>query len=58
LGLTSMARGRHAPQTGQLPAKTQAIERAHAPPTSLRSRRAERIFYREPAEAAPVLQIF
>jgi len=31
LGLTSMARGRHALETGQLLTKTQAIERAHAP---------------------------
>ena len=31
LGLTSMARGRHALQTGRLLTKTQAIERAHAP---------------------------
>jgi hypothetical protein len=31
LGLTSMARGRHALQTGQLLTKTRAIERAHAP---------------------------
>ena len=31
LGLTSMARGRHALQTGQLLTKSQAIERAHAP---------------------------
>jgi Nucleotidyltransferase domain len=31
LGLTSMARGRHALQTGQLQTKTQAIEQAHAP---------------------------
>jgi hypothetical protein len=31
LGLTSMARGRHALQTGQLLTKTEAIERAHAP---------------------------
>ncbi len=31
LGLTSMARGRHAMETGQLLTKTQAIERAHAP---------------------------
>jgi Nucleotidyltransferase domain len=31
LGLTSMARGRHALQSGQLLTKTQAIERAHAP---------------------------
>jgi hypothetical protein len=31
LGLTSMARGRHALQTGQLLTKTQAIEQAHAP---------------------------
>jgi len=31
LGLTSMARGRHALATGQLLTKTQAIERAHAP---------------------------
>jgi hypothetical protein len=31
LGLTSMARGRHALQTGQLMTKTQAIEQAHAP---------------------------
>ena len=31
LGLTSMARGRHALETGQLLAKTQAIEQAHAP---------------------------
>jgi hypothetical protein len=31
LGLTSMARGRHALATGQLLTKTQAIEQAHAP---------------------------
>jgi hypothetical protein len=31
LGLTSMARGRHAMQTGQLLTKTKAIEQAHAP---------------------------
>ena len=31
LGLTSMARGRHALQTGRLLTKTEAIERAHAP---------------------------
>ena len=31
LGLTSMARGRHALETGQLLTKTEAIERAHAP---------------------------
>lgn len=31
LGLTSMARGRHALKTGQLLTKTQAIEQAHAP---------------------------
>jgi hypothetical protein len=31
LGLTSMARGRHAVQTGQLLTKTLAIEQAHAP---------------------------
>ena len=31
LGLTSMARGRHALQTGQLLTKTRAIEQAHAP---------------------------
>ena len=31
LGLTSMARGRYALQTGQLLTKTQAIEQAHAP---------------------------
>jgi hypothetical protein len=31
LGLTSMARGRHAMATGQLLTKTQAIEQAHAP---------------------------
>jgi hypothetical protein len=31
LGLTSMARGRHALQTGRLLTKTQAIEQAHAP---------------------------
>ena len=31
LGLTSMARGRHALETGQLLTKTQAIERSHAP---------------------------
>ncbi len=31
LGLTSMARGRHARATGRLLTKTQAIERAHAP---------------------------
>lgn len=32
LGLTSMARGRHALTTGQLLTKTQAIDLAHAPP--------------------------
>ena len=31
LGLTSMARGRHALRTGQLLTKTKAIEQAHAP---------------------------
>jgi hypothetical protein len=31
LGLTSMARGRHTLETGQLLTKTQAIEQAHAP---------------------------
>jgi hypothetical protein len=31
LGLTSMARGRHALETGQLLTKSQAIEQAHAP---------------------------
>lgn len=31
LGLTSMARGRHALRTGELLTKTQAIEQAHAP---------------------------
>jgi hypothetical protein len=31
LGLTSMARGRHALKTGELLTKTQAIEQAHAP---------------------------
>jgi nucleotidyltransferase-like protein len=31
LGLTAMARGRHALETGQLLTKTQAIEQAHAP---------------------------
>jgi hypothetical protein len=31
LGLTSMARGRHAVQTGQLLTKTQAIEQVHTP---------------------------
>jgi hypothetical protein len=31
LGLTSMARGRHALRTGRLLTKTQAIEQAHAP---------------------------
>jgi hypothetical protein len=31
LGLTSMARGRHALKTGQLLTKTQAIEQSHAP---------------------------
>jgi hypothetical protein len=31
LGLTSMARGRHALRTGQLLTKTQAVEQAHAP---------------------------
>ncbi|HEY6790815.1 MAG TPA: hypothetical protein VI365_26255 [Trebonia sp.] len=30
-GLTSMARGRHTLQTGQLLTKTEAIEQAHAP---------------------------
>jgi hypothetical protein len=31
LGLTSMARGRHALETGELLTKTQAVEQAHAP---------------------------
>ena len=31
LGLTSMARGRYAVETGQLLTKTDAIEQAHAP---------------------------
>jgi hypothetical protein len=31
LGLTSMARGRHALETGQLLTKTQAVERVRAP---------------------------
>jgi Nucleotidyltransferase domain len=42
LGLTSMARGRHALATGQLLTKTEAIEQAHAPAwlkTQLRARR-------------------
>jgi hypothetical protein len=42
LGLTSMARGRHALQTGQLMTKSQAIEQAHAPTwlkNQLRARR-------------------
>jgi hypothetical protein len=42
LGLTSMARGRHALSTGQLLTKTQAIEQAHAPAwlkNQLRARR-------------------
>jgi len=42
LGLTSMARGRHALATGQLLTKTQAIEQAHAPAwlkNQLRARR-------------------
>lgn len=42
LGLTSMARGRHALATGQLLTKTQAVERAHAPAwlrAQLRARR-------------------
>lgn len=42
LGLTSMARGRHALETGQLLTKTQAVERAHAPAwlrAQLRARR-------------------
>jgi hypothetical protein len=42
LGLTSMARGRHALQTGELLTKTQAVEQAHAPAwlkAQLRARR-------------------
>lgn len=42
LGLTSMARGRHALATGQLLTKTQAVEQAHAPAwlrAQLRARR-------------------
>jgi hypothetical protein len=42
LGLTAMARGRHALDTGQLLTKSQAIEAAHAPPwlrDQLRARR-------------------
>ena len=42
LGLTSMARGRHALETGQLLTKTRAIEQAHAPAwlkAKLRARR-------------------
>ena len=35
LRLTSIARDRHAQQTGQLLTKTQAIEQAHAPPDDL-----------------------
>jgi hypothetical protein len=42
LGLTSMARGRHCLETGQLLTKTEAVERAHAPAwlkAQLRARR-------------------
>lgn len=42
LGLTSMARGRHAMATGQLLTKTQAVEQAHAPAWLLEQLRARR----------------
>jgi hypothetical protein len=42
LGLTSMARGRYALETGQLLTKTQAIERAHAPAWLIEQLRARR----------------
>lgn len=42
LGLTSMARGRHALATGQLLSKTRAIEVAHAPPWLIEQLRARR----------------
>jgi Nucleotidyltransferase domain len=42
LGLTSMARGRFALQTGQLLTKSQAIERAHAPEWLIDQLRARR----------------
>lgn len=42
LGLTSMARGRHALATGQLLSKTRAIEIAHAPPWLIDQLRARR----------------
>ncbi len=42
LGLTSMARGRHALATGQLLTKTRAIDLAHAPPWLIEQLRARR----------------
>jgi hypothetical protein len=42
LGLTSMARGRHALATGQLLTKTRAIDLAHAPPWLIGQLRARR----------------
>lgn len=42
LGLTSMARGRHALDTGQLLTKTAAIDAAHAPPWLIDQMRARR----------------
>jgi Nucleotidyltransferase domain len=42
LGLTSMARGRHALKTGKLLTKTQAIEQAHAPAWLIDQLRARR----------------
>jgi hypothetical protein len=42
LGLTSMARGRHALRTGELLTKSQAVERAHAPAWLIDQLRARR----------------
>jgi Nucleotidyltransferase domain len=42
LGLTSMARGRHALATGQLLTKTRAVDLAHAPPWLIDQLRARR----------------
>jgi hypothetical protein len=55
LGLTSMARGRHALRTGQLLTKTQAIEHAHAPAwlkDQLRARRQGRRVTSPPVRTA------
>ena len=57
LGLTSMARGRHALATGQLLTKTQAIEQAHAPAwlkDQLRARRQGRPVTSPQVRTAPI----